>query len=89
MRADPSAGNLCTSSQGLHVTYAPAIDSINVTRGWLVWSENHPPSGLPPVGALIRRGYHPGRAIFATGMYDDVLARWDSVVAVPFTRERK
>lgn len=72
----------------LRVTLVPAVDSLTPASGWLLWSEHHPPRGLPPAAALLRRGYRTGPPLAVTGMYDDQLGRTDSVVALPFHRPR-
>lgn len=72
----------------LRVMLLPAVDSLTPSSGWLLWSEHHPPRGLPPAAALRRRGYLTGSALTVTGMYDDQLGRTDSVVALPFRRAR-
>lgn len=72
----------------LRVTLLPSVDSLTTASGWLLWSEHHPPRGLPPAAALLRRGYRTGSPISVTGMYDDQLGRTDSVVALPFQRAR-
>jgi hypothetical protein len=68
------------------VRYAAAVDSITSASGWLLWSEHHPPYGLPPAAALLRRGYRVGAPLAVTGMWDDQVGRTDSVIALPFHR---
>lgn len=70
------------------VTALPSVDSLTAGEGWLVWSENHPPHGLPPAAGLRRHGYTVGAPLVETGMWDDQLARADSVIAMPFHRAR-
>jgi hypothetical protein len=59
-----------------------SIDSVHADGGWILWGEAHPPRGLPPAAALIRRGYALGEPVFSTGMHD-------SVIALPFSRRAR
>ena len=56
-----------------------SVGAVPADSGWILWSEAHPPSGLPPAAALIRRGYRIGVPVFSLGMRD-------SVIALPFSR---
>ncbi len=68
--------------------YVPTVDSITVPSGWLMWSDDHPPHGLPPDALLLRRGYRLGAPTGVGGMWDYQRGRLASVVARPFTRIR-
>ena len=56
-----------------------SVGAVPAESGWILWSEAHPPGGLPPPAALIRRGYRIGVPVFSLGMRD-------SVIALPFSR---
>ncbi len=56
-----------------------SVRAVSADSGWILWSEAHPPIGLPPAAALIRRGYRIGVPVFSLGMRD-------SVIALPFSR---
>jgi hypothetical protein len=73
----------------MHVRGIDSLAAIRSTQGWIVWSENHPPRGAPPPAGLIRRGYTLGTPIVETGMFDELLGRRDSVIALPFTRSAR
>jgi uncharacterized membrane protein len=64
----------------LVVRVVPSLAALDSERGWMIWSEQHAPRGLPPIAALRRRGYALGTPIWEKGM------NGDSVVAVPFTK---
>ena len=59
-----------------------SVGAVSADSGWILWSEAHPPIGLPPPAALIRRGYRIGVPVFSLGMRD-------SVIALPFSRAVK
>ena len=56
-----------------------SVGAVPADSGWILWSEAHPPRGLPPAAALIRRGYRIGVPVYSLGMRD-------SVIALPFSR---
>jgi uncharacterized membrane protein len=64
----------------LVVRVVPSLAALEADHGWLLWSEQHPPRGLPPLAALRRRGYTLGTPVWEKGM------NGDSVVAAPFTK---
>jgi hypothetical protein len=56
------------------LSYALQPTAVLADSGWYLWSDTHPPRGVPPEAALIRNGYRLGPLVRAPSAIEDLMA---------------
>lgn len=59
----------------VRVTSVTVDELTQQPAGWAVWSERHPPPGIPPSAALVRRGYALGTPLGFRSAADTLVAQ--------------